>query len=211
MKQSFDPYYVLGLDHDASREEIRKAYRNLAKTNHPDCEGGSDEAFYQIRLAHKILTTPELKAKYDENGEISDESPLNSETHPQGILAGALMAIWSDPNDLMACGMDLKQVMNKIITDTKNKHYQMTQHNKEILERAKRALNRFQMTEPDTIPNRLQLTIQAQIASLEDAGRVNNEKMKHLDRALEILNHYSFTPEKMQNPMFTITSSTTWR
>src|SRR5216110_1580424 len=69
------PYEVLGVKPGASADEIRKAYRKLAKHFHPDLNPGKQAAearFKAVSAAHDILSDPEKKARYD-RGEI-DES-----------------------------------------------------------------------------------------------------------------------------------------
>lgn len=62
-----DFYEVLGVPKAASKEEIKKAYRTLAKKHHPD-KGGSEEAFKEISEAFSVLDDEEKKAKYDRGG-----------------------------------------------------------------------------------------------------------------------------------------------
>lgn len=67
-----DYYKILGLDKKASPEEIKKAYRKLARKYHPDLNPDDKEAnqmFQQINEANEVLTDPEKRKKYDEYGE----------------------------------------------------------------------------------------------------------------------------------------------
>jgi DnaJ-class molecular chaperone len=67
-----DPYAVLGVKRDASQEEIRRAYRKLAKQHHPDLNPGKKDAaarFQAINTANDILSDAEKRARFD-RGEI---------------------------------------------------------------------------------------------------------------------------------------------
>lgn len=59
-------YEVLGVDEKASQEEIKKAYRKLAKENHPDT-GGNEETFKKISLAYDTLGDENKREEYDRN------------------------------------------------------------------------------------------------------------------------------------------------
>ncbi len=65
-----DYYEVLGVSKDASQEEIKKAYRTLAKKYHPDVskEPNATEKFAEIQVAYDCLSDPEKRANYDRFG-----------------------------------------------------------------------------------------------------------------------------------------------
>lgn len=70
-EQKRDYYEVLGISKGASDEEIKKAYRKLAKKYHPDLNPGDKEAeakFKEVNEAYGILSDAEKKAKYDQFG-----------------------------------------------------------------------------------------------------------------------------------------------
>lgn len=67
-----DYYKTLGIDKTASPEDIKKAYRKLARKYHPDLNPNDKEAnkqFQQINEANEALSDPEKRKKYDEYGE----------------------------------------------------------------------------------------------------------------------------------------------
>ena len=67
-----DYYVTLGVQRTASDDEIKKAYRKLAMTNHPDRNNGSSEAeekFKEITEAYDVLRDPNKRAAYDRYGE----------------------------------------------------------------------------------------------------------------------------------------------
>src|SRR3954447_21557250 len=67
---SADYYKVLGVDKKASQEDIKKAYRKLARQYHPDTnkDSGAEERFKQISEAYDTLGDPEKRKEYDRVG-----------------------------------------------------------------------------------------------------------------------------------------------
>lgn len=65
-----DYYEILGLSRDASEQDIKKAYRKLAKKCHPDVckDDGAEEKFKELSEAYEILADPRKKAAYDRFG-----------------------------------------------------------------------------------------------------------------------------------------------
>jgi molecular chaperone DnaJ len=64
-----DFYKVLGVDKNASTDEVRKAYRKLARANHPDAKPGDSQAesrFKAISEAYSVLSSPQKRKEYDD-------------------------------------------------------------------------------------------------------------------------------------------------
>jgi molecular chaperone DnaJ len=66
-----DYYEILGVSRDADKEEIKRAYRRLARKYHPDVnkEEGAEDRFKEINRAYEVLSEPEIRARYDRFGE----------------------------------------------------------------------------------------------------------------------------------------------
>jgi len=67
---SVDHYQVLGVARDANADQIKKAYRKLAREMHPDVnkDDGAEEGFKQVTHAYDVLSDPEQRAQYDRGG-----------------------------------------------------------------------------------------------------------------------------------------------
>ncbi|MGH9519985.1 MAG: DnaJ domain-containing protein, partial [Terriglobales bacterium] len=74
---SKDYYHVLGVKRTAAPEEIRKAYRRLARKLHPDVNPGNKSAedkFKEVQEAYDILSEPKKREFYDRAGFYSDQA-----------------------------------------------------------------------------------------------------------------------------------------
>src|ERR671924_1568169 len=72
MAKEKDLYAVLGVARTATADEIKKAYRKLARKHHPDLNAGNKEAearFKEISEAHEVLSDTKKRGLYDEFGE----------------------------------------------------------------------------------------------------------------------------------------------
>src|SRR3712207_243475 len=66
MADQINYYEVLGVPREASQQEIRNAYRRLAKERHPDHSSGSAEEFSLLQEAHAVLSNRERRRQPDE-------------------------------------------------------------------------------------------------------------------------------------------------
>ena len=64
-----DHYTTLGVDRNASVDEIKRAYRKLAHQHHPDKGGGDEEKFKQVNEAYQVLGNANKRSQYDQFGQ----------------------------------------------------------------------------------------------------------------------------------------------
>ncbi len=66
-----DYYQILGVSRDVDKDELKRAYRRLARQYHPDVnkESGAEEKFKEINRAYEVLSEPETRSRYDRFGE----------------------------------------------------------------------------------------------------------------------------------------------
>jgi curved DNA-binding protein len=87
-----DYYKILGISKAASEEDIKKAYRKLARKLHPDLNPNDKEAnkkFQQINEANEVLSDPEKRKKYDQYSEQYGENWQNAEQFEKARQSGA--------------------------------------------------------------------------------------------------------------------------
>ena len=99
MAEKRDYYEVLGIQKGASEDEIKKAYKKLARKYHPDMNPGDKEAeekFKEVNEANEVLSDPEKKARYDQFGFAGRGSQLRRGRRRAAALAAAsTSATWA--------------------------------------------------------------------------------------------------------------------
>jgi len=73
-----DYYETLGVDRNASQDNIKKAFRKLAQKYHPDKEGGDQEKFKEINEAYSVLSDEKKRREYDQFGRTSAGAGSNA-------------------------------------------------------------------------------------------------------------------------------------
>ena len=93
-----DHYKVLGVDKKASQEDIKKAYRRLARKYHPDTnsETGAEERFKEISQAYDVLSDPDKRKAYDRGGSVFGGFPGGGAGTAGGGAAGGDFGSFSD-------------------------------------------------------------------------------------------------------------------
>lgn len=98
-----DPYEILGVSRTASADEIKRAYRRLAKAHHPDRNPNDRTAetkFKELQAAYEVLGDPERRAQYDRFGAGGPRPDFQNWSHTNGARAGGVEVDFSDFGDL---------------------------------------------------------------------------------------------------------------
>ena len=119
-------YNLLGVGHNASEIEIKKAYKKQALVNHPD-KGGSEDLFKQISYAYHVLIDKDKKTVYDQNyegddmtidvsGLINDTSIRLSDTYKELIIKW--IEEYSDNSIVNNFNVIFPKILTKILENT---------------------------------------------------------------------------------------------
>lgn len=95
MADKRDYYEVLGLGRDASDEEVKKAYRKMARQYHPDVNKASDaEAkFKEVKEAYDVLSDGQQRARYDQYGHIDPNQGMGAASAEVEISADLAISL----------------------------------------------------------------------------------------------------------------------
>jgi molecular chaperone DnaJ len=85
-----DYYEILGVSRDADKEEIKQAYRRLARKYHPDVnkEPGAEERFKEINRAYEVLSEPDIRERYNRFGEAGVSGAAAAGYQDMGDMGG---------------------------------------------------------------------------------------------------------------------------
>lgn len=85
-----DYYQILGVSRDVDKDELKRAYRRLARQYHPDVnkEAGAEDKFKEINRAYEVLSEPETRARYDRFGEAGVGGAASSAGYEYGDMGG---------------------------------------------------------------------------------------------------------------------------
>jgi curved DNA-binding protein CbpA len=182
-----DHYHTLGVNNDASDEEITKAYRKKAMKNHPDRQGGSEEAFYPIQLAYSVLSDPEKRKTYDETGLDGTESQ-DDVIHAQlGNLFLELVGKVSDV-DMIDIAAEMKKVLNISMTQ----YGMRMQALRNEIEKRNKALKRITRKDGENI---LAAMLSANIEALEQELAAKEGERIIGEKLLALVDEYVYQVE----------------
>lgn len=92
----FNPYAILGVSKDAGEEEIKKAYRKLAKKYHPDVNRNNpaaEQKFKEVGEAYQILSDKQARRSYDEAAQKTATAAKEPRRQSSGAPAGGAFDI----------------------------------------------------------------------------------------------------------------------
>lgn len=187
-------YHELDIASDATPAEIDKAYRQRARTAHPDA-GGSGEAFHRLSHAYAVLSDPERRKAYDETG-------YEGELAADDIVGRAMERIQALVVSVLESELPFEQVdLIAPIRDTLTKQKSDVGAGIRKLEKqAKRAeamAARFRRQSGDNLIRR---TLERRAADTRDLAEKTRREEAVFAKAIELLADYSFDFEPPPRP-----------
>lgn len=111
-----DYYSTLGVAKNASQDDIKKAYRKLAKDHHPDRTGGDDTRFKQINEAYDTLKDPTKRADYDNPQPRYDQQQYQYNTQNMNDIFNAFFGNRGPMRKNVDIGLSVKVSLKDIAT-----------------------------------------------------------------------------------------------
>ena len=186
-----DLYQILGIKRAAARDEIHKAYRRKAKSLHPD-SGGSVEAFGELSTAYTVLSDPDRRERYDTTGEVIVVRPNNLDASAIEVIAQKLGLVLHAEQDMTS--MDIAALLEQAIRqDIAEREAQMSGLQR-AMKRA-RTLRERVRRKSEGRDNMLARVLDWHETSAKTHIKKNEEAIRSMDRALEMLKDYSFAED----------------
>jgi curved DNA-binding protein CbpA len=186
-----NPYDVLGLDADASPEDVRRAYRRQAGRAHPDA-GGSIARFQQLVLARDVLSDGRRRKHYDETGAVDGTPADNVEARAMNLVMQAVDHVFTICGQR---GVDVAcvDVVRDATTFLRAKREAVGRQRDAGTDAAKR-LRAFakRFTVKGERPNRVQAMLRARSVEIEQQAALLGADLDALDAALRMLEDYSY-------------------
>lgn len=181
-----NPYEVLGLNSDATPEEIKKRYRQLAQDLHPD-RGGDGDKFAQVNLAYDILNDPIMKRSFDASGTFFYDQTIYTEAKEQlsHVLWRQVDQCDPDHGDLILyMKNDARNVLKTVHNDVEKTKGNLIKLNKIVFK-----IRQKQEQQENVIAN----FIKHKIHALENDLKMFERRIKVCNVMLVVLDNYHFS------------------
>jgi curved DNA-binding protein CbpA len=201
----FDPYEILNIPPDAKEDEIKDAFKVLARKTHPD-HGGNALKFAEVRAAYECLMDPERRKEFDECGVIGSKAPDNTEAtakeHVARFFIETINAMLADPM-LDDRSLDLIQGGRRFFEEKQRNNKRNIRDLEKIIEKTERVMKRLKCKRGN---DPVQLMLRNHVGELKNKIKWHEQQTKINDKALVILEDYSFENE----PYLTTTLKPLW-
>jgi len=173
-----DFYEKLGVNKNATKQEIKKAFYNLSKKHHPD-KGGNEEEFKTYQEAYEVLSDDERRKAYDEGGDYKSIQTLQSKVRNSlfGYIDGAINKFGFVPEHTDLVGI-IRGLINEDILKAKTSIDNFNIKIRQFEETAKRIKNGEMLK---SYLDTTLISIKADIDSMNNRLEVFNECLKAIE------------------------------
>ena len=187
-----DLYDVLGVDHNATSEQIKKAYKKLANKHHPDKERGDEELFKRINQAYETLIDPVKRQSYDITGIYEGTDAIHVKSARESIELAVFNII--NMNEANIEYVDIVQTIKQNIHNDKIA-------NKKNEETINKLITRLNKNKERATGNLVISAFDKQIRAQQDALTQTTNNKKVLDIADKLINSckYKFDEKPQQH------------
>lgn len=201
MKKSRPHYDTLGVNPDASRDDIKKAFRAKAKECHPDHHPGDKEKeseFKELSVAYGVLGDPGSRRQYDETGEAP---PIDD---PIIAVYGLIIQTFRKLRDMNGDNIfyvDVVEKMKELFDETEREAQREIRNIEQQIKKNDKLIKKIIFKK-----KRDGSFLHTALAEENRQHELNIERIKRdietLKKAAEILNDYEFSPEKREGGVF---------
>jgi DnaJ-class molecular chaperone len=186
MNTDFNPYIVLGVDENASKDDIKKMFKQKSKTAHPD-HGGLPEEFDILKKAYDILTDTSKRRMWDEY-RLADNLDIENEAK----MVASQIAVQTLDTYPDSCNFDkeMAEVFEKCLQDISSQIRDSTQR-KERLEK------RFKAIHKKPTDDFISIDIERAINAKDIQIRQQKLNLEIHKKAFELIRGYKFDIEKL--------------
>lgn len=189
-------YTVLGVAIDATQDEIKRAYRSMAQRIHPD-KGGDKEHFQAIQEAYEVLSDPERRARYDQDGTYRRENRPSEQDKINSVAQNGLMQVLSNIIDGTQY-VEYSDIFAALVEEAKKLCAQIEGERdglRQRLEKHEKAMGRIKAK--DGHENVAALLMQTVIGTIKDEIAKAEFAVKVGNRMLEIIDQHTYESDDM--------------
>lgn len=194
-----DLYAKLGVSRGATPDEIKVAFRALARQTHPDTRPGGDAAEFQdIADAYAVLGNVDRRARYDESGDTGTVTEETQRAEALNVIQQMMEQVLNQVTDLVY--NDVVGKMREAAAESVTKIEADIETMRQSIVRYARFANRFSVSDGGT--NILRGMVDFKISGVERRITDATKALERHKAAVEILEDYSFEadPEPMPAP-----------
>lgn len=192
-------YDDLGLGKDASKEEIRKAYRRKASEHHPDKDTGNKEKFQVIQHAYDILGDEQRRKRYDSDGTENEQLSIQGQARQQVTVIILKILEQVEPESI-----NMIEAIERTISQGEENAKNAIRTGENKLRKFNQALKRFKQKKKGV--NYIALAIESVVRQHKQQLEGVKEQLEIMKEMRKILSEYEYEFTKQAQSGFTTTS-----